>query len=287
MTAASLPAAALAPEIRAVQERAAGSSFYLAMRLMPRPEREAMFAIYAYCRAVDDIADDGIGLPAERQAALDRWRDDLDALYGGGTPELTAFLDGTVRRYGLRQEDFLAVIDGMEMDITGQSCGPDLVTLDLYCDRVASAVGRLSIKVFGMAEGPGFDLAHHLGRALQLTNILRDLDEDAGLGRLYLPDEHLSEAGVRTRDPAAVIADPAVDIACRKVAALAHEHYRAADRIMQKRPAGRIRTPRLMSAVYGAILRETEKKGWAPPRQRVSLGKARLIAIVLASGLLG
>src|SRR5580658_918901 len=92
---------------------------------------------------------------------------------------------------------------------------PTLADLELYCDRVAGAVGRLSIKVFGMEDEPGADLAHHLGRALQLTNILRDLDEDAGIGRLYLPREALDEAGIAGDDPHAVIADPCVDRACR------------------------------------------------------------------------
>ena len=287
MTAAGAISGDVAPEIRAVQERAAGSSFYMAMRLMPKLQREAMFAIYAYCRAVDDIADSGVGTVIERRDALNHWRTELDALYGGGTSTMTAFLVEAVRRYGLRKEDFLAVVDGMEMDVVGDGRAPDLRTLDLYCDRVASAVGRLSVKVFGMEEGPGFELAHHLGRALQLTNILRDLDEDAGLDRLYLPQEYLSDAGLRTRDPVAAIANPAVDVACRKVAVLAHQHYRGADRVMRGRPRGHIKTPKLMSAVYAAILREMEKAGWAPPRHRVSLGKARLIGIVLANRLFG
>lgn len=287
MTAAEMAQTNLAPEIRAVQEKAAGSSFYSAMRLMPKAEREAMFAIYAFCRAVDDIADDGIGTRGERHAALDRWRSDLDLLYAGGTSELSAFLAEATARYRLRKEDFFAVIDGMDMDVAEDIRGPELAALDLYCDRVASAVGRLSIKVFGMEEEPGFALARHLGRALQLTNILRDLDEDAEIGRLYLPREFLEEAGIETRDPKAVLADPAVDIACRKVAALAHEHYAQAEAVMRARLKGRIRTPRLMGAVYAEILREMEKAGWAPPRRRVSLGKARLVRIVLSNGFLG
>ena len=107
---------ATAPEIRAVQEKASGSSFYSAMRLMPKAEREAMFAIYAFCRAVDDIADDGIGTREERHEALNRWRTDLDTLYAGGTPRHGAFLKDAIATYGLRKEDFLAVIDGMDMD---------------------------------------------------------------------------------------------------------------------------------------------------------------------------
>jgi phytoene synthase len=277
----------LAPEIRAVQEKAAGSSFYAAMRLMPKAEREAMFAIYAFCRAVDDIADDGIGTRAQRHDALDQWRRDIDLLYAGGTPGHGMFLSSPIAAYGLRQADFLAVIDGMDMDAAKDIRAPSLATLDLYCDRVASAVGRLSIKVFGMDEPQGFALAHHLGRALQLTNILRDLDEDAAIGRLYLPHEHLSAAGISAADPKDVIADPRVDAAARATAQLAHAHYREANAIMDTRPKGRIRTPRLMGVVYAEILRRMEAVGWTSPRRRISLPKSRLAIILLRHGLGG
>jgi presqualene diphosphate synthase len=165
---------------------------------------------------------------------------------------------------------------------------PDLATLDLYCDRVASAVGRLSIKVFGMEEGPGFQLAHHLGRALQLTNILRDIDEDAAIGRLYLPREYLEEMNCcRSLDPAAVINRPEIDAVCRKVAGLAHHHYDEAHRILSVRPKGRIKTPRLMGAVYSEILRASEAQGFSPPRHRVSLPKSKLVSLVVRQGLFG
>src|SRR5882724_3447963 len=217
------------PVIESARQKASGSSFYSAMRLMPKAEREAMFAIYAFCRMVDDIADDGKGTRDERHQDLTAWRADLDVLYAGGTSERAQFLTEHVRRYGLRKEDFLTVIDGMDMDVAEDICAPDLKTLDLYCERVASAVGRLSIKVFGMDEGPGFELAHHLGRALQLTNILRDLNEDAAARRLYLPREFLREAGIESSDPRTVLANPAINEACKKLARLAHGHYRRAE----------------------------------------------------------
>jgi len=272
-------------DFEAVQRKAATSSFYSAMRLMPKAERDAMFAIYAFCRIVDDIADDGKGTRAERHAALEAWRARLERLYAGDHPAEAAFLAEPVDRYQLRKQDFLAVIDGMEMDVERDIVAPDLATLDLYCERVASAVGRLSTRVFGMDDGPGFALAHHLGRALQLTNILRDLDEDAEIGRLYLPAEFLTEAGIVVSDPRSVIANPAIDRTCRAVAALAHSHYREAKRVLDARPRGRIRTPRLMAAVYSEILRKTEQAGWAPPRTRVSLPKVQLLLIVLRHGL--
>ena len=149
------------------------------MRILPRAQREAMFQIYDFCRQVDDIADSD-GPRDVRLAELQQWRDDIDALYQGQPPARLRDYVASVQRFGLKREDFLAVVDGMEMDVPQDIRAPDLATLDLYCDRVASAVGRLSVRVFGLAEDDGILLAHHLGRALQLTNILRDIDEDAG-----------------------------------------------------------------------------------------------------------
>ena len=275
------------PEVAAAEAKARSSSFYAGMRVLPQAERSAMFAIYAFCRAVDDIADEEGIDPAVRRADLNQWRIDIAALYNGGDPGRAAFLAPAVQRFGLRQPDFQAVIDGMQMDVDETIVAPDFAKLDLYCDRVASAVGRLSIKAFGMDEGPGDELAHHLGRALQITNILRDLDEDAGIGRLYMAREWLERAGATTHDPVSIVADPALDAAARIGAALAHQHYAEADRIMATRPRGRLVAPRLMSAVYGAILRRMEQVGWATPRTRVKLGKGEMLAIALKKGLLG
>jgi phytoene synthase len=255
------------------------------MRLLPKVEREAMFAVYDFCRKVDDIADEPGPTEDERRAQLGVWRRGLDALYGGGPTESTRFLADPVRRFGLLKEDFLAVIDGMEMDIGAPIRGPDFATLDLYCDRVASAVGRLSVKIFGMEAPPGEKLAYHLGRALQFTNILRDLDEDAAVGRLYLPAEALDAAGVMTREPALVIADPQIDTACRWLAAKAQEQYREAQKIIAGGPTGRLRAPRLMIGVYAWILKAMLREGWRPPRRRISIGKGRLVWIVLTRGI--
>ena len=233
------------------QSQASGSSFYTAMRLMPAPEREGMFAIYAFCRKVDDIADDPGPTKAERRAALDAWRNDLAALYAGREPTLGRELIEPVRRFALRHDDFLEIIDGMQMDVEADICAPDFATLDLYCDRVASAVGRLSVRIFGMEDAPGRDLAHHLGRALQFTNILRDLDEDAAVGRLYLPLEALDFAGVGAREPGDVLAHPAIDTACRWLADKAGEHYRRADENPERSAEG----PSARAAPYERGLR--------------------------------
>ncbi|TMJ60628.1 MAG: presqualene diphosphate synthase HpnD [Alphaproteobacteria bacterium] len=259
---------------------ASGSSFYAAMRILPREQREAMFQIYSFCRQVDDIADSD-GPRPERLAALQQWRDDIEALYKGDpTPRIRDYV-ASVQRFDLKQQDFLAIVDGMEMDVPQDMRGPDLATLDLYCDRVASAVGRLSVRVFGLGEADGILLAYHLGRALQLTNILRDLDEDAAIGRLYLPREALVEAGIMSTDPVKVISDPAVAKTCGLLVARARTHFENADEVMRRNPRRVVRAPRIMSKYYRAILERLVARGFAPPRPPVRLNKIARIAIVL------
>ena len=168
---------------------------------------------------------------------------DIDALYSGHPPAELQALAQAARDFSLRKEDFLAVIDGMEMDAAQDIRAPDWATLDLYCDRVASAVGRLSVRVFGMNEPDGIALAHHLGRALQLTNILRDLDEDAEIGRLYLPQEALREAGITGTDPKIVLASPGLAQVCDAVAARALGHFQESDAIMARNPRRAVKAP--------------------------------------------
>jgi squalene synthase HpnD/squalene synthase HpnC len=259
---------------------AAGSSFNTAMRILPRDQRRAMFAIYAFCRAVDDIADRS-GDRADRLAELDGWRRDIDSLYAGNGPVRLRALADAVRRYQLDRADFMAVIDGMEMDIRADIRAPDQGTLDLYCDRVASAVGRLAVRVFGLDGADGVLLAHHLGRALQLTNILRDLDEDGTIGRLYLPREALDRASIASDDPRNVLADRNIGIACTAVAEMAEMHFREAETVMQRGPRRCVRAPQIMAGVYRSLLQSLLARGWSPPRHAIHVPKARLVGIVL------
>ncbi len=264
---------------------ASGSSFYAAMRILPHEQREAMFQIYSFCRQVDDIADSD-GPRPERLAALQRWREDIDALYQGHPPPRLQDYAPSVQRFGLQREDFLAIVDGMEMDVPQDIRAPDLATLDLYCDRVASAVGRLSVRVFGLPRDDGILLAQHLGRALQLTNILRDIDEDAHLGRLYLPLEGLLHAGVTSTDPLKVIADPALPKVCAALVGRARAHFDKADEVMARNRRRVVRAPRIMSRYYRAILELLVARGFAIPRNPVRLNKMARIAIVLRYALI-
>jgi squalene synthase HpnD len=259
---------------------ASGSSFYAAMRILPQEQRDAMFQIYSFCRQVDDIADSD-GPREQRLAALQQWRDDIDALYQGRPPARLRDYMPSVQRFALEREDFLAIVDGMEMDVPQDIRAPDLATLDLYCDRVASAVGRLSVRVFGLPREDGIQLAHHLGRALQLTNILRDIDEDAAIGRLYLPREGLVQAGITSTDPRVVAADPGVPKVCVPLVDRARDHFAKSDEIMARNSRRAVRAPRIMSKYYGAILELLVARGFANPRTPVRLNKMARIAILL------
>ncbi|HEX3936782.1 MAG TPA: presqualene diphosphate synthase HpnD [Xanthobacteraceae bacterium] len=261
-------------------ERAARSSFYTGMRILPPEQREAMFEIYAFCRAVDDIADDP-GARDARQSALEQWRSDIGALYAGAPPPQLQDLAQAVRRFDLAHGDFLAVIAGMEMDVVADIRAPDMATLDLYCDRVACAVGRLSVRVFGLQRDAGLALAHHLGRALQLTNILRDLDEDAAMGRLYLPREALRGAGIISTDPGAVLDNPMLGEACATLVEAAKTDFAEAGAIMAASPRRAVRAPRIMGEAYRLILDRLIARGFAPPRPPVRLPRLKIILIVL------
>jgi presqualene diphosphate synthase len=264
----------------AAAERASGSSFYNAMRILPRAQRAAMFEIYSFCRQVDDIAD-ASGSRDVRRGQLMRWRADIDALYAGSPSASVQGLVLPVREFGLRREDFHAIIDGMEMDVVADVRAPDEATLDLYCDRVASAVGRLSVRVFGMEERSGLELAHHLGRALQLINILRDLDEDAAVGRLYLPAQALRAAGICATDPLPVLASPAIGGVCADIVGRARRHFMLADAIMTRSPRRMVRAPRIMAEAYLAILDRLVERGWSCPRRPIHLPRARLLWIIM------
>jgi phytoene synthase len=240
-----------------------------------------MYAVYDFCRIVDDIADDQQGDRESRRQQLDQWRRDLDALYAGEHAGQAAFLTEAVRRFTLDRADFEAVIDGMAMDVERDIQWPSEKELDLYCDRVASAVGRLSVRIFGMEREPGLALAYHLGRALQYTNILRDIDEDAAIGRVYLPAEALAGAGVPLTTPMEVAAHPGVDAAARRVAVRARDHYAQAATILAGRPKGHLIAPRLMEIAYARVLRRMERTGWAAPRTRPGTNKPLLLLTVL------
>lgn len=254
--------------------RTAQSSFYWAMRLVPRLQRAALFAIYAFCREVDDIADGGMNRE-DKVAALASWRRTIDALYGGqATDAVGRVLAASTRTFALRREDFLAVIQGMEMDAHGPIVGPTHAELDLYCDRVAGAVGRLCVQVFGQTRN-GLPVAGALGRALQLTNILRDVEEDAQRGRLYLPREILAAEGLAELPAATVVKDPRLPHAMAALGAIAEQAFAEADNALAICDRKKMRPAVVMAMLYRGHLGRMRANGWWPLPRRGTLARTR------------
>lgn len=268
-----------------VRVRKAGTSFYWGMRLLAPERRAAMFAIYVFCREVDDIVDGDLPIP-EKHRLLDAWRMEIRAVFRGdpATDIGNALLE-PVRRFGLQMDDFLAVIDGMQMDADGPVRAPDGNIFDLYIDRVACAVGRLSVRAFG-ADEAGLPVASALGRGLQITNILRDLDEDAEIGRLYLPRELLTAHGIASTEPKEVLAHPRLSEVCAILAEDALQSFAEATRAVCDCPPGTMRGSNVMQAAYEAVLSRLIARGWKN-RRPVKVPKLVKIWLVIRHGLLG
>ncbi|PKU24994.1 presqualene diphosphate synthase HpnD [Telmatospirillum siberiense] len=264
--------------------RRSGSSFYWAMRMMPLERRQAMYAIYAFCREVDDIVDEP-GETTDKRRRLGEWRDDIVALYENRVPRLplAAALARPIRQFDLPSEDFIAVVDGCEMDTGKGVVRPDMPTLELYCDRVACAVGRLSVRIFGDFTPRSLDVANHQGRALQLTNILRDVREDAKIGRLYLPDNLLSAHGIESADPQTVADHPAIARVCRDLGEIARGHFAEAQSAMADCSRRAMRPAAVMMAMYRDIFERLEAAHWQPPDE-IHIPKVRKIWCALRHG---
>jgi phytoene synthase len=267
-------------EIRRIVE-GAGTSFYWAMRLLPAERRDAMFAIYAFCREVDDIADGDLPVE-EKRAGLDEWRAEIARIFEG-KPESTVgrALAAATRDYGLDRGVMEAIVDGVEMDATGEALAPDMDTLITYCNRVASAVGLLSIKVFGDDSQDAQRGAVALGHALQLTNILRDVAEDAAIGRLYLPRELLVEYGITVTDPAAVVDSPAVAAVCDELAEVAANRFAEARKAFASCDRKALKPAFAMMDVYRLLLRRMQARGWTRLDKRPRIGPLSKLWIAL------
>lgn len=259
-----------------------GTSFLWSMRVLPKARREAMYAVYAFCREVDDIADEPGDVDA-RRARLAEWRSEIARLYEDGAVRhpIARALAGPITTYRLPRGPFLAIIDGMEMDLTGRMCAPTWEELELYCRRVAGAVGEISVRVFGAHEPEAERLAIALGEALQLTNILRDLAEDAGRGRLYLPRERLEAHGITAREPQAVLADPRVGAVCAEIAARARARFDESRALLAYCEPRALKPCIFMMGIYGRYLERLEARGWNDVLQPVSVSTAEKLWIVL------
>ncbi|WP_052763665.1 squalene/phytoene synthase family protein [Microvirga massiliensis] len=248
--------------------RRSGSSFRLAIATLSGERRRAMNAIYAFCRVVDGIADSAAP-PAEKIRFLHGWRRDIDALAHAPATALGRELAWACRHFALPCEEFHYVLDGMEADAVDRVRLADDPALDLYCRRVVGSVGLLSIAAFGVPQARDFALL--LGRTLQIVNILRDVEEDARLDRVYIPLSRIGD-GLASRPATDLLRDPRLVAACGDLAAEAQAGFAAADIMLARLDRRALKPAILMMEAYRCVLARLVKRGWSECTSRPHLG---------------
>jgi phytoene synthase len=254
---------------------ASGSSFYYSFLFLPKPKRQAITALYAFCREVDDVADECTDAGIAR-TKLAWWRAEIANLYADKPQHpVTQALTDAVRDYNLAEEHFVEIIDGMEMDLD-QNRYRDFKELHLYCYRVASVVGLLSASIFGYRDRKTLKYAHDLGLAFQLTNIVRDVGEDARRGRIYLPLDEMAQHGVSEGDILRGKESDNVRRLLESQIERAEGYYRRAFEELPEADRRDQRTGLIMAAIYRALLDEIRLGGCEKVlNQRVSLTPLR------------
>lgn len=251
-----------------------GSSFYYSFMFLPQQQRQAIIALYAFCREVDDAVDE-IADPDVAAQTLAWWRFEIEQTFNG-TPShpVGKALQTALQHFELHQEYFVEIIDGMEMDLQQQRYA-SFKHLALYCHRVASVVGLLAAEIFGYQNRKTLNYAEKLGIAFQLTNIIRDVREDAERGRIYLPQDELERFNVSEQDLLSFKQTPELEALLKFQADRARDFYQQALNTLPEQDRLNQRTGLIMAAIYQATLEEVERDGFRVMQQRVSLTPLR------------
>ncbi len=265
---------------------ASQTSFLWMMKVLPRERRHAMYALYAFCREVDDIVDKPGDFDSKIRA-LEVWRAEIDRLYDGTPSKPTVYaLVGPVERFDLPKDEFIAIIDGMAMDACADVRMETMDDLLLYCRRVAGAVGILSLQIMGFHSSMGRALAEHLGNAFQLTNILRDLKEDVSIGRLYVPLSLLRAQGAPTSPIQSTLLHVGFARACEDLAKSARGFYAEADRIISTIGRRQLRPVVIAFTSYRDIFDRLLERGFSNLDRPVRLSRASKLWNAVRSGFL-
>ena len=277
----------MTPDAYCQQKAAAsGSSFYYSFLFLPPPRRRAITALYAYCREVDDLVDE-VSDPAIAAAKLAWWGEEVARLYAGEPQHpVTRALAPHLEPFGITQERLLQILEGMGMDLT-QTRYLDFAGLKRYCHLVAGVVGELSAGIFGATSPATFEYARQMGLALQLTNIIRDVGEDARRGRIYLPIEDLQRFEVKATDLLAARYVDGFEALMRFQAQRARAAYRAAWAALPEADRRAQRPGLIMGAIYATVLDEIEREKFRVLHQRVGLTPIRKLAIAWRTWVLG
>jgi phytoene synthase len=264
--------------------RAEARNFYFGFVLLPRERRRGIHALYAFSRLCDDSVDGAEG-PDEKAAAVQARRRDVQRAYDGAVPAddpvLVALADA-IRRFGIPRAPMDALVDGVEMDLH-DSRYPDWPALERYCDRVAGAVGVLSLHVFGFRDPAAVRHAEALGVAMQVVNIMRDVQEDAARGRIYLPADEMAAHGVGEADILGDRMTPGIEALMREQAARARRYFADGHMLLPMLDLRARMCVQMMAALYEDILARIEQRGFDYTRGRVSLPGRRKAALMARS----
>jgi phytoene synthase len=264
--------------------RAAGSSFAAAFWMLPRPRRRALHAIYAFCRLADDIADDP-EVKGDRDRLLERWRRELaDAYRGKATHPVGVALGDAVQRFDLPQEVFEDLLAGVESDLRGEVM-ETFEDLERYCYRVASTVGLLLVRLLGARSPESLEYARSMGIAVQLTNVLRDVGEDAAGGRVYLPRQDLERMGVAPESLSRGEMTDEIRVLLAVYAERARIYYERAARALPAEDRAVLRPAEAMGGIYRALLEELQAKRFPCLHESLRLSKPRRLAIAASAWL--
>jgi len=259
------------------------SNFALSFLFLPGPQREAIENVYAFCRALDDVSDSSLS-PEEKKRRLEFWREELGRCYDGrGTHPIILPLQQTVKEFRLTRTNFEELLRGVEMDLT-ISRYANFVHLTQYCYRVAGTVGLICIEIFGCPDDRDFAVA--LGIAFQITNILRDVKDDAQRGRIYLPQEDLRRFGYTEAELLnSTYNEPFVEL-MRFEAERAVDYFRRAADLLKPEHRRQLLASEIMAAVYSALLRRIQTVRYNVFEHRVRLSKPRKLALALKTALI-
>lgn len=260
-----------------------GSSFFWSMRFLPFGKRNAMYTIYAFCRHIDDIVD-GDKDVVEKLDLIDAWRQEINNIYDKKIPEteIGRKIYKNCMRFKLPKEEFVRLINSISMDLPTPLQAPSMEQFNEYCRGVAGVPGNLSLRIFGVEdEGLIEKLSTTLGNALQITNILRDVKEDAQIGRLYIPKEMLENAGIDSTDPLTVVVHPNLSIAREQLAKIAAEDYEVSYQLIKQLDKKIARPILMMYNIYKRYFDIMQNRGWEVISPKPYISKIKKLSLAL------
>ena len=260
-----------------------GSSFFWSMRLLPKAKREAMYTIYAFCRHIDDIVDGPLPLK-EKQELIAAWREEIDNIYDRKSPatEIGRRIYKNCMRFKLPKAEFVKLLESISMDIPTPVQAPKLDDFLKYCRGVAGVPGNLSLRVFGCTDEKMIEeLSTSLGTALQVTNVLRDVKEDALVNRLYIPWEYLQKADIKSKNPNEVLVDKNLAIAREELAKVAESEYGKAYQIIPFLDRKAARPVRAIAAIYRRYFDLMQARGWEVVSPKPKISKINKFSLAL------